>query len=136
MVRLSSKKYIKVSFLVFFKLYIITISGKISLAGSKSNASGLSIPITQYAYNEFCGGCAELETHGKILIITAEKKVKDGEVHLSTSTIVQRNSLKSWERLKLIPYNKSVEKRECIKCRTLKCETPSGTQKVQYIKAP
>lgn len=38
MVRLSSKMYIKVSFLVFFKLYIITISGKISLAGSKSNA--------------------------------------------------------------------------------------------------
>ena len=38
MVRLSSKKYMKVSFVVFFKLYIITISRKISMAGSKSIA--------------------------------------------------------------------------------------------------
>ena len=42
-------------------------------------------------------GCAELEMQGKILIITAEKKAEDGEVHLSMCTIVQRNSSKSWE---------------------------------------
>ena len=42
-------------------------------------------------------GCAELEMQGKILIIRAEKKAKDGEVHLSMCTIAQRNSSESWE---------------------------------------